>query len=65
VEIAGREEELGLSGFNLLLTKWIFKSMLLKRTYTKEAFMEMVSKSRFKTCRIQEGKVGLEVWLEK
>jgi ubiquinone/menaquinone biosynthesis C-methylase UbiE len=59
------DEELGLTGFNALLTKWIFRSMLIKRAYTKEEFMELVSKSRFKTCKILENTVGLEVWLEK
>jgi ubiquinone/menaquinone biosynthesis C-methylase UbiE len=59
------EEELKLTGINLLLTKWAFKSMLIKRAYTKDEFRELVSKSRFKTCKIQEDTIGLEVWLEK
>ncbi|MBX6396141.1 MAG: class I SAM-dependent methyltransferase [Alicyclobacillaceae bacterium] len=59
------EEELNLNGINVLLTKWIFKSMLVKRAYTKDEFRELVSRSRFKTCQILEDTVGLEVWLEK
>jgi ubiquinone/menaquinone biosynthesis C-methylase UbiE len=59
------EEELGLSGINSLLTKWAFKSMLIKRAYTKDEFTGLVSKSRFKKCKIQEDTIGLEVWLEK
>jgi hypothetical protein len=59
------EKELNLNGINVLLTKWIFKSMLVKRAYTKDEFRELVSRSRFKTCQIQEDTVGLEVWLEK
>jgi ubiquinone/menaquinone biosynthesis C-methylase UbiE len=59
------EEELGLTGFDAILTKWIFKTMLIKRAYTKDAFRELVSKSRFKTGKILEDTIGLEVWLEK
>jgi ubiquinone/menaquinone biosynthesis C-methylase UbiE len=59
------KEELDLTGINLLLTRWIFKFGLIKRAYTKDQFREMVSKSRFKTCKIQEDTIGLEVWLEK
>ncbi|SEM78750.1 class I SAM-dependent methyltransferase [Lihuaxuella thermophila] len=59
------EEDLNLSGFNLLLTKWAFKSMLIKRAYTKDQFRELVSKSSFRTCELQEDTIGVEVWLEK
>ncbi|MDN4593803.1 class I SAM-dependent methyltransferase [Polycladomyces subterraneus] len=59
------EEELGLTGFQYLLTKWIFRLSLIKRAYTKEEFRQLVSKSKFQTCKIQEDTIGLEVWLEK
>jgi ubiquinone/menaquinone biosynthesis C-methylase UbiE len=59
------DEELGLTGINSLLTKWAFKFSLIKRAYTKDQFRELVSKSRFGTCKIQENSIGLEVWLEK
>jgi ubiquinone/menaquinone biosynthesis C-methylase UbiE len=58
-------EDLGVTGINRLLTKWAFKFSLIKRAYTKGQFEEMVSKSRFRTCKIQEDPIGLEVWLEK
>lgn len=58
-------EDLGMTGLNALMTKWAFRSMLIKRAYTKDQFEEMVAKSRFQTCRIVEDKIGLEVWLEK
>lgn len=61
------EEDLGLTGINRLFTKWVFKFSLMKRAYTKDQFREMVSKSRFTKCKIQEDPtgIGLEVWLEK
>lgn len=59
------EKDLGLTGINRLLTKWAFKFSLIKRAYTKDQFGEMVCKSRFKKCKIQEDTIGLEVWLEK
>jgi ubiquinone/menaquinone biosynthesis C-methylase UbiE len=59
------KEELRLRGFQYFLTKWAFRLMLIKRAYTKEEFAQMVSKSQFQTCEIQEDPIGLEVWLEK
>ncbi|PTM58448.1 class I SAM-dependent methyltransferase [Desmospora activa] len=59
------EEDLGMTGINALMTKWTFRSMLIKRAYTKDQFEEMVTKSRFQTCRIEQDKIGLEVWLQK
>jgi ubiquinone/menaquinone biosynthesis C-methylase UbiE len=58
-------EDLGLTGINRLLTKWVFKFSLIKRAYTEDQFREMVSKSRFKKCKILEDTIGLEIWLEK
>src|SRR5690606_6507342 len=58
-------EDLGLSGINRLMTQWAFEFMLIKRAYTKEAFEQLVSKSRFKTCDIRESTISLEVWLQK
>lgn len=59
------KEDLGLNGFNRFMTKWAFKFMLIKRAYTKDAFEQLVSKSRFKTCDIQTDTISLEVWLQK
>ena len=58
-------EDLGLSGFNRLMTRWAFQFMLIKRAYTKGAFEQLVSKSRFKTCDSHESAISLEVWLQK
>jgi ubiquinone/menaquinone biosynthesis C-methylase UbiE len=58
-------EELHLTGLNLLLTKWIFRTTLIKRAYTTEQFRAFVAQSHFKTCEIREDAIGLEVMLEK
>lgn len=59
------EEELAYTGVNALLTKWVMRSMLIKRAYTKQAFAEMVSKSEFGSCEILEDSIELEIRLEK
>ena len=57
-------DNMGIGGFNKLLTKWAFKFMLIKRAYTKAQFQQMVAQSQFKTCMIVEDEIGLEVRLE-
>jgi ubiquinone/menaquinone biosynthesis C-methylase UbiE len=56
---------LGLSWFNSLLTKLIFKHMLLKRAYSHEQFRQMAAQTPFETCAIQEDGIGLAVTLTK
>jgi len=48
-----------------LITKWVFKHMLIKRAYSKEQLRNMVAATPFKTCDIQENAIGLEVSLLK
>ncbi len=55
----------GLDRINSLITKWIFKFMLIKRAYTKDEIREFVSKTRFRKCEIQESSIVFEIWLEK
>lgn len=57
--------EMGNTGFNALLTKWAFKTMLIKRAYTKNEFQEMIAKSDLQTYEIKEDGIGLEVYLQK
>jgi hypothetical protein len=58
-------EEMDLTGINFLLTKWAFKSMLLKRAYTKDKIMQFASRSKFKTCAIENDGIGMFINLEK
>lgn len=59
------DADLKLRGFSNLMTKWIFKTSLVKRAYTKQQFNQMAAQSRFKTCAIDEKPAELAVWLEK
>jgi ubiquinone/menaquinone biosynthesis C-methylase UbiE len=56
---------MGLNRLNMLITRWTFKFMLIKRAYTREKFREFVSKTRFRRCEIREDPIGFEILLEK
>lgn len=59
------KEDLALSGMNFLLTKWAFKHMLLKRAYSKEVITQFASRSKFRTCTIDDDAIGMNIYLEK
>lgn len=56
--------EMHLGRVNSLFTKWTF-NWLAKRARTKDEFTELVSKTAFGTCTIQEEALGLEIRLQK
>ena len=58
-----RSMQLGL--VNALLTKWIFKHMLLKRAYRQADFERMARESRFGACELHAETISLEVWLTR
>jgi ubiquinone/menaquinone biosynthesis C-methylase UbiE len=58
-------EDMALTGINFLLTKWAFKSMLLKRAHTKDEIKQFASQSKFKTCTIDEDGIGMNISLGK
>jgi ubiquinone/menaquinone biosynthesis C-methylase UbiE len=58
-------KKMGLGLLNALLTKLAFKHMLLKRAYSQEQFRQMASQAPFQACEVQEGPIGLAVWLTK
>jgi ubiquinone/menaquinone biosynthesis C-methylase UbiE len=64
-EIDAAVEEMGLGRINSVLTKWIFKHMLLKRAYLQEEFGRMVSQTPFAACETKVISIGLEVSLHK
>ncbi len=59
------KEDLALTGINFMLTKWAFKHMLLKRAYTKDEIRQFASRSKFKTCTIDDDAIGMHIGLEK
>ena len=60
-EVAGMH----MSALNAKLTKWTFRTMLLKSAYTREAIDAMVSQSRFAKGEISQDGIGFELRLAK
>ena len=58
-------DEMKLSGFNRVLTKLVFKTMLIKSAYTKEEFQQMLWEASFSNYEINENYMGFEIWLTK
>jgi ubiquinone/menaquinone biosynthesis C-methylase UbiE len=56
---------MNLGAVNGIITKLTFRFMLLKRAYTKRAFEEMVSQTKFHGAEIRENLTALEVLLSK
>lgn len=57
--------QMRLSWLSTLLTKWTFRTMLLKRAYTDEALLRMCTLCRFGTGEIVEDGIGFELRLAK
>jgi ubiquinone/menaquinone biosynthesis C-methylase UbiE len=64
-EISKGIDVMGLSWFNGILTKLVFKTMLLKSAYTKEEFQQMLWETKFRNVEIEENYMGLELWMTK
>jgi ubiquinone/menaquinone biosynthesis C-methylase UbiE len=56
---------LGVSTLNAIFMKWTFRSMLLKRAYTRQGFERFISESRFQDSQIDETPVGFEINLSR
>jgi ubiquinone/menaquinone biosynthesis C-methylase UbiE len=64
-EIDSYVKHSGRSRFDVWLTKWAFRCMLLKRAYTKDEFLRMAGASRFGTCQIDAVPIGFQVRFAK
>jgi ubiquinone/menaquinone biosynthesis C-methylase UbiE len=60
-EVAGMQ----MSALNAMLTRWTFRTMLLKSAYTREAIDAMVSQSRFVKGEVSQDGIGFELRLAK
>ena len=58
-------ENLDVSTLSALFMKWTFRSMLLKRAYTREDFERFIAESGFQCPRLDETPVGFEITLLK
>ena len=64
-EVAAYLKKKDMGWFDSLLTKLIFRFLLIPRAYSKEQFSQMASQSRFGRCEIMEASLGLEVIFKK
>jgi ubiquinone/menaquinone biosynthesis C-methylase UbiE len=64
-DIRAHVESMRLGRLRSWFMMQVFKRMLLKRAHSKESFQQMVAQSPFKTCRIREDSLGMEVTLAK
>ncbi|MGA2224424.1 MAG: class I SAM-dependent methyltransferase [Syntrophobacteraceae bacterium] len=55
----------GRGWFDSLLTKMIFRYLLIPRSFMKADFEAVAAGSRFGGCKIDETLIGYEVWLQK
>jgi ubiquinone/menaquinone biosynthesis C-methylase UbiE len=56
---------MGLSAANRVITKLTFRFMLLKRSYSRMGFEELVAQTEFHGAEIREDLIGLEVLVSK
>jgi ubiquinone/menaquinone biosynthesis C-methylase UbiE len=55
----------GRGTLNAIIIKWIFRTMLKKRAYTRESLAQLVSQSEFRHGDIRLDPIGFELWLRK
>jgi len=58
-------DEMGLTWFNRVLTKLAFRTVLLRRAYTREQFEAMLAQAGFSETRIEESALGFEITMVK
>jgi ubiquinone/menaquinone biosynthesis C-methylase UbiE len=64
-EISRQVDGMGLTRFNRWMTKLAFRTMLLKRAYTRQQFEAMLVETEFGKVEVSEGEVGLEISMTK
>ncbi len=55
----------GRSKLDAWLTRWVFRCLLIKRAYTREELNRLAEQSRFGSCLIEDGPIGLELRFTK
>jgi len=64
-EIDKHVNTLGMSWLNRIFTKLAFRTMLLKRAYTKPEIEAMLLQAGVPKSKVNPDLIGLEIWLEK
>jgi ubiquinone/menaquinone biosynthesis C-methylase UbiE len=58
-------DEMHVGAINSVITKATFRFMLLKRAYTKSDFEKLAEQTKFRSCRVVEDRISLEVSLQR
>jgi ubiquinone/menaquinone biosynthesis C-methylase UbiE len=64
-EIHAAVGEMRLGWINALLTRWVFKHVLLKRAYSPDDFRRMASETPFGSCEVKPESIGMAVSFRK
>jgi ubiquinone/menaquinone biosynthesis C-methylase UbiE len=56
---------MGLGLFSRFSTRMAFRFMLLKRAYAKSDFERFLGQTQFRSVRIDESALGMDIWLQK
>ena len=64
-EINAYVKNSGRNWFDSLMTRWAFRTFLIKRAHTIQDFRNMAQKSRFGSCQIGANSIGMNVRFEK
>ena len=64
-EISREVGRMNLGFFNAWMTRLAFRFSLLKRAYTKGDFERLLTETEFRSVKVEEVGLGLEIWLEK
>ena len=64
-DLSRHVDGMGLSGFNRIMTKLAFRTMLIKSAYTQRQFERMLAETQFSGVEIHQAEIGLEVWMTK
>jgi len=64
-EIHAAVREMRLGWTNSLLTRWIFKHVLLRRAYLPDDFRRMAAQTPFGSCEVKPESIGMDVLFRK
>jgi ubiquinone/menaquinone biosynthesis C-methylase UbiE len=64
-EVSRAVDDMGLSWFNGIMTRLVFKTMLIKSAYTKAEFEQMLTQAKFSNVDIVEENIGFEISMTK
>jgi ubiquinone/menaquinone biosynthesis C-methylase UbiE len=62
-EIDAYVKQSGRRALDAWLTRWAFRTMLIKRAYTREELAAMAARSRFGSGDVKTSSIGVEVRL--